>query len=205
MTIRKGEEWGTPVVAPDGILQVASDDVIALHQSDVVMSLEGGDLFEALGCPQVVTPGAMCTLLPVDAIHIEVTLPNGTTQVMRAASCVEIGSFSPRFGQRSRYVCISNAGIVKNRNLTPRAHPNDGFLDVLHVSKEIALRDRLQAMKRSHTGTHIPHPDISATRGTEFAYDNDGNRETLHIDHRKFSSWTHIHITVIPDYWKIVV
>ena len=205
MTIRKGEEWGTRIIAPDVITQVGGDSAIAVFGSDDVMSIVKGDLFEALGCPQVVEPGTSCTLLDIDALHCEITLSDGTVLTTLAASCVEIGTFAPHIGRRSRYVCISNAGIVKGRNLTPRAHPNDGILDILEISQDISFRNRLQAFKRASTGTHIPHPNISTHRDSECEYLNIDNQEVLHVDGLKISSWQGIHITVLPDYWKIVV
>jgi hypothetical protein len=69
----------------------------------------------------------------------------------------------------------------------------------------MSVRNRLQAFKRASTGTHIPHPDISTTRGADYEIQNEGGREILRIDRVKISSWRRIRITVIPDYWKIVV
>lgn len=205
MTIRKGEEWGTRIVAPDVITQVGGDAAIAILSNNHVMSIFKGDVFEALGCPQIVEPGQDCTLLDIDAFQCSIVLADGKVRTERAASCVEIGSFAPRIGRSSRYVCISNAGIVKGRNLTPRAHPNDGILDVLEVSQDISFRNRLQAFKRASTGTHIPHPNISTKRHSECEYHNEGGQEILRIDHVRISSWLSVRITVIPDYWKIVV
>lgn len=205
MTIRKGEEWGTRIVAPDVITQVGGDRAIAILSSDHVMSIFEGDLFEALGCPHVVKPGNTCTLLEIDALQCRITFQDGTVRTELAASCIEIGKFTPRIGRSSRYICISNAGIVKGRNLTPRAHPNDGIFDVLEISPDISFRNRLQAFKRASTGTHIPHPDISTKRLSECEYFNSGGNEVLRIDHAKIPSWQSFHITVLPDYWKIVV
>jgi diacylglycerol kinase family enzyme len=205
MTIRKGEEWGTRITAPEVITEVGGDGAIATFGRDDIMSLFKGDLFDALGCPAIVQPGAPCTLLEIDAFQCEITLKDGAVKKDIAASCIEIGSFAPRIGRSSRYVCISNAGIVRGRNLAPRAHPNDGFLDVLEVSESISLRNRIQALKRSATGTHLPHPDISARRSVDCEFHNESGSEILRIDRSKISSWNSIRITVIPDYWKIVV
>lgn len=205
MTIRKGEEWGTRIIAPDDITQVGGDGAIAIFGSDDVMSILKGDLFEALGCPQVVQPGQTCTLLDIDALQCVITFSDGVIFTTLAASCVEIGTFAPRIGRRSRYVCVSNAGIVKGRNLAPRAHPNDGVLDILEISQDISFRNRMQAFKRSSTGTHIPHPSISTHRHSECEYLNINGQEVLRVDGLKMNSWQSIRITVLPDYWKIVV
>ena len=205
MTIRKGEEWGTRIIAPDVITQVGGDRAIASYSSDHILSIFKGDLFEALGCPQKVEPGQPCTLLDIDALQCRITFADGTERTEYAASCIEIGGFTPRLGRSSRYVCISNAGMVKGRNITPRAHPNDGIFDVLEISPSISFRNRLQAFKRASTGTHIPHPDISTKRLSDCEYFNSGGNEVLQIDHAKIPSWQSFLITVLPDYWKIVV
>lgn len=205
MTIRKGEEWGTRIVAPDVITKVGGDRAIAIFSNDHVMSIFKGDLFEALGCPQEVKPGQSCTLLEIDALQCRITFADGTERTELVASCIEVGLFAPRIGRRSRYICISNAGIVNGRNLTPRAHPNDGIFDVLEISPDISFRNRLQAFKRASTGTHIPHPDISTKRLSESEYFNSGGSEVLRIDHWRIPLWQSIHISVLPDYWKIVV
>lgn len=205
MTIRKGEEWGTRITAPEEIVHIDSDAAIAQSERFQVMSLLSGDMFNALGCPQIVKPGSSCTLLEIDAFQCEITLRNGNVYKELASSCIEIGSFRPQIGHQLRYVCISNAGIVRGRNLTPRAHPNDGVLDVLEVSHAMSFRHRLQAFRRAATGTHIPHPDISTNRGAECEFLNERLRENLRIDGVKISSWLNVRVTVLPDYWKIVV
>lgn len=205
MTIRKGEEWGTRIVAPEQLILLPDDAHLVQMDSTATGVLTGGDIHYTLGSPPPVLSGADCTQLKVDAMQVLITLANGKVRTELAASCIEIGQFTPRIGRSSRYVCISNAGIVKGRNLAPRAHPNDGVLDVLEISQDISFRNRLQAYKRASTGTHIPHPDIRTNRHSECEYFNHGGNEVLRLDHAKIPSWQSIHITVLPDYWKIVV
>jgi hypothetical protein len=122
-----------------------------------------------------------------------------------AASSVEIGTFRPSFIHRNRYVCITNGGLVHGRNLAPRAHPNDGILDSVTMTKSMTFRDRLNARKKSLTGTHLPHPEIQVSRGESFSYLRASKSEQLSIDGQKVADWISIRITVQPDYWKIVV
>ena len=58
-----------------------------------------------------------------------------------------------------------NADRIGAWDVAPRAHPNDGQLDVVEVDASMGLRDRWQASRRLATGTHVPHPAIhTATR-----------------------------------------
>jgi diacylglycerol kinase family enzyme len=53
-----------------------------------------------------------------------------------------------------------NAQFVRDWDVAPRSHPNDGRLDVVEVAGSMSVRDRWQARRRLATGTHVPHPDI---------------------------------------------
>ncbi len=205
MTIKRGEEWGTPFTAPSVVTHLGSDADIATMEAGETMIVTGGDLYETLGCPAIAAPGSTCTLVSVDALQCEVFLPDGTVVIQRVASCIEIGFFRPRLGRQHRYVCVSNAGLVKGRNLLPRAHPNDGVMDVLEVASSMTIRNRLVANKKAETGTHIPHPNITTARGTMFEFENLGESEDLQLDHTKIPSWVKIRVSVLPDYWNIVV
>ncbi|MGB1824394.1 MAG: hypothetical protein ACPHO9_07420, partial [Ilumatobacteraceae bacterium] len=56
------------------------------------------------------------------------------------------------------------SGHIGRYEAAPRAHPGDGLLDVVEVSDAMPLRQRWMALRRSRTGTHLPHPHISMTR-----------------------------------------
>ena len=55
-------------------------------------------------------------------------------------------------------------------DVAPRAHPNDGRVDVVEVAAAMGLRARWQARRRLPTGTHVPHPAIRTGRATERAW-----------------------------------
>ena len=61
---------------------------------------------------------------------------------------------------RGPIVAVLNADRIGAWDVAPRAHPNDGQLDVVEVDASMALRDRWQARRRLTTGTHLPHPAI---------------------------------------------
>lgn len=205
MTIRKGEKWGVEKTAPDDLLALRSDADLAAMEVSRFGALLGGDIHLALGSPMQVKPGSPCTQLEIDAIRCEILTMSGEIVVTFAASVVEIGALRPLPIRHRRHVCITNGGIVSGRNLAPRAHPNDGILDCVEISPHMPFRDRLSAVKKSLTGTHIPHPDITVTRGETFTFHRLHGGERIRLDGRRMQSWESITVTVLPDYWKIVV
>ena len=54
--------------------------------------------------------------------------------------------------------------------MAPRAHPNDGVLDVIEVAATMPTRERWKARRRLPTGTHVPHPDITTRRVRHAAF-----------------------------------
>jgi hypothetical protein len=70
----------------------------------------------------------------------------------------------------STSLILSNSGILRNRDVLPRAHPNDGFMDVLEIDPKITLRQRALAWHRSKTGSHLPHPQLLVSRSIDFQW-----------------------------------
>ncbi len=57
-----------------------------------------------------------------------------------------------------------NVDHLGDWDAAPRAHPNDGWLDVIEVGESMSLRARWQAWRRLRTGSHVPHPEIAMRR-----------------------------------------
>ena len=74
------------------------------------------------------------------------------------------------------HLIISNSGIVRGRDVLPRAHPNDGFVDVLEIDEAMTTRQRFSAWRRSKTGSHLPHPQLRASRSPEFEWSGRASR-----------------------------
>jgi hypothetical protein len=204
MTIKKGEGWGMRIPMPSSIRQVKSDAELSQCSRSDFVSLSDGDIHRTLGSPHLVNNDSECTLLPIDALQVHVTAPDGSERVFLAASRVEIGNFLSLLGRR-RYVCITNGGIVKGRNLTPRAHPNDGRFDVLTIDASMTFRNRLIARNKAVTGTHLPHPHISVRQIDTFTTERLGRGERLSIDGCPVANWSEISVALVADYWQVVV
>jgi hypothetical protein len=204
MTIRKGEQWGTRIPTPSLIRRVHNDAELAQCLSSEFISVSGGDIFQTLGAPIPVRSEEECTLLSIDALQVRVVMRDGSEEIFTASSRVEIGSFLSPFRQR-KFVCITNGGVVKGRNLAPRAHPNDGRFDYMTVDSSMTLRHRLIARKKAETGTHVPHPMISVRQDETFAAMRSDRGEKLCIDGIGATNWAEVFVTITPDYWQIVV
>jgi hypothetical protein len=206
MTIEKGKEWGTPSAIPSRRVFAKSDRELANATSDDIVSVVGGDVWRALGMPVATSESASGMMLPLDALVVSVTAEGVTTTVL-AASCVEIGRwrYVPLLQKRSRYVCISNAGLIGERSVAPRAHPNDGKFEVMTLAGEMDVRQRRLSYKRSRMGTHVPHPFIEIKQTISIEIARQGAHEILHIDHIHISKWDSISVAISPDHWHLFV
>lgn len=157
MTIRPGAEWGSTVPRP-GDLRVCSTDadlVAALLDDDPrPLGVDGGDLHRSLGGPVGRDP---VQELPIDLLRVDVD-----GRAFTAASHVVLR----RSWWRGPVVAVMNTDHLGGWNVAPRAHPNDGRLDVVEVAASMPIRQRVMAARRLPQGTHLPHPSISNRRTT---------------------------------------
>ena len=197
MTIEKGKPWGSSCVVSPSRVVISTDSELAQRTSDELISLNGGDIWRSLGSPQIPEVNTAATRVNIDAIQVVVD----HQQLHHASSSVEIGSFLGR----GRYLCIANASFVGPRNIAPRAHPNDGSLDYLEIDSSISWRQRLIASRRSLTGTHIPHPDISTRRVRDIEIERARPTEKLRIDGVVLKNWKSIRVHIVPDHWQVLL
>jgi YegS C-terminal NAD kinase beta sandwich-like domain len=159
MTIRKGEPWGEAVAVPPD-LTVLHDD-LAVHRWVVAqrqraetvraLGLAGGDLARTMagGGPDQFQSGA--TRLPLDLVRVEA---EGAT-TWSVAHVV-----ARRSWWRGEVVLAMTAQYLGDADVAPRAHPNDGKVDVLRVDPAMPMQARWQAARRARTGSHLPHPQL---------------------------------------------
>lgn len=200
MTIERGVAWGKNLQVPDSVIFVSTDKALADCSPADFVCLLGGDLFQALGSPRAVQAGSERTLVNIDALECRIDT-GGTSSTVLAASSVVIGSW----WSRTEHVCITNGGMLNGLDLTPRAHPNDGKWDVLRLHKSMDLRQRILARRRSKTGSHIPHPEISNTRLAEVTLQRSNKSQKLVIDGVPVPHWKAVHCQVLPDYWQVLL
>jgi hypothetical protein len=138
--IKRGEEWGVPTTCTSADIIVIGDHGLALSSTDNRLIVHGGDIAHSLGDPQPPAAGVNCTEVPIDALRVLITLRNGMTQSNIAASHVMIGEWL-----RGRLVCVTNGGFIGAKNVSPRAHPNDGLFDVMSLHPTMGMQQRLRA------------------------------------------------------------
>lgn len=174
MTIRKGEAWGSVGPLPTGAVRVHSDAELHRQVNDALarrvplppLALLGGSMMRAVGGTGDATRlDREVAVLPIDLLRLEL---DGTRTVHAVAHVV-----ARRSWWRGRIVAAMNAQFLDERDLAPRAHPNDGRVDVLEVAASMSVRDRWRALARSKAGTHLPHPALAVrqTSSVELAFD----------------------------------
>jgi diacylglycerol kinase family enzyme len=65
---------------------------------------------------------------------------------------------------RGPITAVMNAQFLGRWDVAPRAHPNDGLLDVVEVAASMRAGERWKAWRRLPAGSHLPHPAIEVRR-----------------------------------------
>lgn len=163
MTIEKGRRWGAPGPLPASGVEVRSDGEARAvleaakraNQPLPTLGLLGGDLCRTVGgrndAVRLRSPEAMA--LPTDLGSV---LIDGRLHWFVAHLVVR------RSWWRGPVIAVMNAQWIGAWDVAPKAHPNDGVLDVLEG--DLSLGDRWKARRRLSTGTHVPHPGITQRR-----------------------------------------
>ena len=171
MTIRRGEPWGEPAVCPDNLRVVPTDhdlrEWVIWHRTrgmDIApVGVAGGDLARTCGGATGTHPTA--AKVTVDAMRVVVDDDVPTWGVGHVVA--------RRTWLTGEVVMVMNAQFYGEYDVAPRSHPNDGKLDSLRINASMSRRGRLQARQRARTGTHLPHPAITARSGAEFVFEFD--------------------------------
>lgn len=193
MPIARGEPWGSPAPRPVGAPEARTDaELAALIDHDGPIVVLGGELHRSLGSPPRRDP---VQLLPVDVITARL---DGREHVAVAHLVAR------RSWWRGPLLAVMNVGSLGSWDVAPRAHPNDGRVDVVEVDAAMTLRARWQARSRLRLGTHVPHPAIrtSATRSAEWHFDR---AVSVRLDGEEVGRARHIEVVVRPDAVTVAV
>ena len=190
--IEKGRPWGFPA-ALSGAEPRAGDDAslarILAAQPGARVLLSGGDLFTSLGGQPAQTPHE----LPIDLLEV---IADGTDFVAAAHVVVR------RFCWAGPFAVAMNGTHLGGWNLGPKAHPNDGLVDVTHGS--LSFGDRIKARRRAPAGSHVPHPRLATRRLRTWSVDFE--RPTpLRIDNVRSGLVSHLEVRVRPDAGSVVL
>jgi YegS C-terminal NAD kinase beta sandwich-like domain len=202
VTVRRGSPWGEPTPLPDGAVVVAGDREIAgwlaATEGDEppVFALTGGDLHRTLGGP-LGTPRwerGEAQRFPIDVLDVRL---DGTHHVA-VAHVVAHG----RLGWLSQTVVALNAAFVGTDYLGPRAHPNDGLVDV--TEGRLPLSDLWAARRRFESGSHLPHPSLRESRVPSYEIEL-ARPIVVALDGRPVGRFRQISVDVRPDAISVVL
>ena len=201
MTIRSGEEWGEKVdSAPEGTRTAFTDrDVAQALEDRHPVLVRGGTLYQSLGSP---VGDVVRRRLPIDLVEIVDTSSETRIAVSVANIClVQRGPFGR---WRGRVVVVTNCGECSGVTPCPRAHPNDGTLDVLEVDASMRLFQRRLAWKRAESGSHLPHPSLSVWSGAKFCLTVEPNEQII-VDGVDLKFTGDLELRVVADAGEIFI
>lgn len=136
------------------LIERAWNDEVALPQ----VGLTGGDLRRALGGRRNSRhlhddDDVACAMIDVGAVIV-----NGRRFAFVAHVIVRSRWWSgPSFA-------VMNSEWLGDWIVAPRAHPGDGYFDL--VEARLSFGDRIKARHRLPTGTYVPHPSIHVRKIT---------------------------------------
>jgi len=168
VTIRPGEPWGEVVDRPASAVVAPDDAAVVTLLADPALPtviVAGGDLARTVGGPSA---GVTMRRYIVDLLHVD-----AGERTWTALAHVVVRRLGPLGWWRGPVRAVMNVGFLGTWDVAPRAHPNDGRLDVVEIDNGMSVRARWQARRRLPTGTHVPHPAITMTRPTSVSWQFD--------------------------------
>ena len=189
-----------------------SDLEIAQHyvSGDIAApcTLTNGSIAQSLGINSEISiddplHDQQMTLVKIDLLQIDYrTTASSNANSSTSSRVVVAGTLAIQHRtQLSTCLILSNSGILHGRDVLPRAHPNDGFVDVLEVDPKITVRQRVTAWRRSATGSHLPHPSIRVSRSIDFQWS--GRPSYMIADGVTYKGVVWLQCTVLADAMSI--
>ncbi len=201
MTIEKGRPWGVPGPLPaDGVIVRSDAEARAAvgaarerREPPPVLGLLGGDLCRTLG-----GTGDEARLRSDAAMTFPVDL--GEVIADGRWYCF-VAHLVARNRLWTRVTAALNAQWIGSWNAGPRAHPDDGLLDVYEA--RLRLADLPEVRSRLRTGAHLPHPEIHEQRVAHAELATPGL--TLWLDGERVGRADHLMVRIEPDALTVVV
>lgn len=200
MPISPGSPWGFTSSLPEQTVNMSSDRELGLflrdhsakqiHEQTIFM--KSGDIPLVLGVDNR-PRNAECIRVVIDAIVVSYTdhIGVGHTDV-----CIASMSITRRFF-RGAISVVTNSGYWRNHEVAPRAHLNDGKLDIFEVSGAMRWSQRRLMWKKAEVGAHLPHPLLSYSQGEFFHWK--GSQQRLTIDGQFVGMVTNVSCRVQSD------
>ncbi len=200
MPISPGSTWGVVAPLPDCPLYLKSDRELGVflrdHSAKLIhdqsIFMRSGDIPRVLGVldrPR----NAECLRVVIDAIVVSYTDAVG---IEHSDVCIASLSIARRFF-RGAISVVTNSGYWRKHEVAPRAHLNDGKLDIFEVSGAMRMGQRRMMWKKAETGSHLPHPLLSYSQGDFFHWK--GKPQRLVIDGQYVGMVTNVSCRVQSD------
>ena len=215
MTISKHGLYGSQVSRPTTLHVLQSDLEIAQHyvsgDTATPCTVTQGSIAQSLGISsgriQDPEPNQQMTLVNIDLLQIDYRTTtslnaNANAKSSTTSRIVVAGSIAIQHRTLlSTCLILSNSGLLRSRDVLPRAHPNDGFVDVLEVDPKISIRQRAIAWRRSAIGSHLPHPSFRVSRSIDFQWS--GSPAQMIADGVTYKGVVWLQCTVLADAMKL--
>jgi len=203
MPIKSGSEWGESYSGGCPRYVASSDSEIGRivtqsWNSDVevpVIGVIGGDIWKAAGSP----PGGVARLDGSSARTASIDVAEVHIKDCRYAAVAH--GFFLRSWWRGPITAIMNSEWRGSWRVAPRAHPNDGWLDL--VAGDLSMDQRWLARQRIKSGDHLPNSNLESRRIKEFTR-NFPRRTRAIIDGVSVGDCETVVVRVIPDAISIV-
>lgn len=173
MTIERGSPWGRPWTEGSPTPEVSGDAELAAAMARPLLAGEGnpaspepltpvsGDLLRTIGVERP-RPVEERHLYPIDLALAHLTRGDGTESVVPFVAHLTVRNRPLTGLGPGLSVAVMNAAWFGPLRLGPRAHPNDGRVDVTEGT--VGLLQRREANRRAGAGAHLPHPRLTVTR-----------------------------------------
>jgi YegS C-terminal NAD kinase beta sandwich-like domain len=199
MTVRRGEPWGEAgALASDGV--VVHGDAEARRVVEAArragerppeLGLAAGDMCRTLG-----GRGDVDRLRSPDATRVPVDL--GAVLLDGRLRWFVAHLVARRSWWRGPILAAMNGEFLDGWDVAPRAHPNDGVLDVVQVAASMSVADRVKARRRLPAGAHVPHPAIAQSRRRALQVDFE-TATSVWLDGERVGRASTLSIRVEPD------
>ncbi|MGI9596463.1 MAG: hypothetical protein ACR2QK_09900 [Acidimicrobiales bacterium] len=218
MTIEKGEAWGVPATDPSPRLIAEDDAELAAMAAEVmaagstaVARVRSGDILTTLGLSDVRPEDERFSYsLDLGMAYLgadpESTDPQPAPFVAHLIAGPSPRSPSASIGRLLGHgppisLAVMNGAWMGDLRLGPRAHPNDGLLDV--TEGRVRFQDRREAAIRARTGSHLPHPALRTKRVGEWKTEFD-RPTSVRLDGVEKGRFRSVRVVVIPDSLTVV-
>ena len=193
MSVRRNEDWGELGKMPSNAVVVGGDREVSrlVEQSwshDVAspeVGLTGGDLRRALGGRR----DSRQLHADEDVVGAMIDIGSVIVEGRRFAFVAHVIARSRLW--HGPVFAVMNSEWLGDWIVAPRAHPGDGYFDL--VEARLTLGDRIKARRRLPTGTHVPHPSIHVRKvtHTEIVF---GTTRAVYVDGENVGTATSMQI-----------